>query len=329
MQQADARVDVFCLGEALVDLLPTATGPLEDVPSFERHPGGAPANVAIGLARLGRRSALIGVVGDDPFGRFVAKALASEGVDVSQLYLAAGVKTGLAFVSLDDAGRPRFYAPGNTAAELLLSAEQTSQIPFARGRIAHFSTALLRSESSRAATFDFVERARAHGLVLAFDPNLRLHHLSDTAPLALDVARLLPEMDVVKLSEEEISFVTGRDEPAAAARALIDRGATLAVVTRGALGAVWAARLESGVEGGLVETRPAKLVDTTGAGDGFHAALLDALARTLAADRPLSSLSRSEVTAIVARACEAGTRVCEALGAVAGLPFEDDLPALK
>lgn len=313
---ANRRLDVVSLGEALVDFLPSSRGPLETVPTFERHPGGAPANVAIGVARLGGASALVGAVGEDPFGTYVLEALAREGVDVSWMVRQPRGKTGLAFVSLDAAGKPKFYSPGGTAAELALDPDAVARVRFDDTRLLHFSTALLRAETARAATFAALDGARAAGCVVAFDPNLRLHHLTDTRPLREDLARILPLVDVVKLSSDEIGFVCGTSDPLTAARMLVAQGPRLAVVTLGAEGCLWA---RPGADG-RVGARGIDAVDTTGAGDGFQAGLTVSIARLLGAGRDPFAAADEELARLLSFACEVGTRVCEQVGAVAGLP---------
>jgi sugar/nucleoside kinase (ribokinase family) len=165
-----------------------------------------------------------------------------------------------------------------------------------------------------------VERARAAGARVALDPNLRLHHWSDTAPLARDVESLVEKADLVKLSTDEIHFVAGTHDPAEAARRLVARGPALAVVTCGEAGCVWARRRDGVVEEGAIPTRAAALVDTTGAGDGFQAALLTGLSGLEAKGEDALVVARPRFERLVARSLEAGTRVCEAMGAVAGLP---------
>lgn len=313
------RFGVASLGEALVDFLPSQRGALASVPSFERHPGGAPANVAIGVARLGVSILFTGAVGDDPFGTYVAAALEAEGVDVAHLARVPGQKTGLAFVSLDASGQPRFYSPGQSVAELRVDLSAIDRLPLEDVAVVHFSTALLRDPEAREATFRYVERARAAGCLVAFDPNLRLHHWKDPAPLAEDVTRLVAQVDVVKLSDAEIGFVAGTQDPAEAARRLVAKGPAVAVVTTGRHGCVWARRTGLGVEEGAVPAPAVEVVDTTGAGDAFQAVLVAGLARAITLG-PAMGLSRAHFEGLLRVAAAAGARVCERMGAVAGLP---------
>src|SRR5436309_8982028 len=105
-----ADLDVVCFGEALVDLLPDSRGRLRDCERFEVHSGGAPANVAVGLARLGKRVALAGAVGDDEFGHLLRRKLEGEGVELA-LRPTSEAKTGMWFIALDAHGERTFFTP--------------------------------------------------------------------------------------------------------------------------------------------------------------------------------------------------------------------------
>jgi fructokinase len=112
--------DVVCLGELLIDFVPTVTGTsLIEAPAFKKAPGGAPANVAVGLARLGTPAAFMGKVGDDPFGHFLAQILADAGVDVGPLRFSDAARTALAFVSLHADGEREFMFYRHPSADML------------------------------------------------------------------------------------------------------------------------------------------------------------------------------------------------------------------
>jgi fructokinase len=320
--------DVVALGEALVDLLPSQPGPLAEVPSFSRHAGGSPANVAIGVARLGGRSAFVGTVGDDPFGAFLRQALTAEGVDTRALVAQRGGKTGVAFVSLDAKGSPSFFSPGGGRADLMLSAAETALAPTEDARFLHMGTLILSGEPSGPAAMATLHRARSAGTLIAIDLNLRIHLWRSPEALADAVRKVVPLADVIKLSSDECSFVTGFGEPLTAARILLDRGPRLVVVTCGPAGCVWARRTGASVESGTIPARRAAVVDTTGAGDGFLALLLTGLARRYRAGEDGLSMDSDRLTRLLALAGEAGTRVCERVGAVAGLPTAKEMGSL-
>lgn len=313
-------MDVVCVGESLVDFLPAESAQrVRDVTAWKPSIGGSLANVAVGVARLGGRSAYVGVVGEDEFGHFLREGLASEGVDVSHLRQTAEARTGLVFISIDERGERSFTFFRTRSAEFLLSERDVDPAFLERARVVHFGTNSLKLPEARAAMSRTVEIARAAGRIVSCDPNLRLHAWEDLEVLREQLRLLLPQCSVVKLSEEEVAFATGRTEPEEALRYLSGLGVTLPVVTRGEAGAVFLWR-------GEVVRVPAprvRVVDTTGAGDGFTAAFLHGLSRRYAEASALAGASREDLEALATFGCAVGSRVVEHLGAVTGLPGRD------
>jgi fructokinase len=318
-------VDVVCVGESLVDFLPAESGRrVREVTAWTPGIGGSLANVSVGVARLGGRSAYVGVVGEDEFGHFLRERLAAEGVDVSHMRQTAEAKTGLVFISLDERGERSFTYFRTRSAELLLSERDVDPAFLGSARVVHFGTNSLHLPEARAAMQRTVEAAHAAGRLVSCDPNLRLHAWADPEVLREQLGRLLPQCTLVKLSEEEVAFATGRAEPEEALRFLAGLGVTLPVVTRGEAGAVFLWR-------GEVVRVPAprvRVVDTTGAGDGFTAAFLHGLSRRYAGAAELEGASREELEALATFACAVGSRVVEHLGAVTGLPFREEVASL-
>ncbi len=310
--------DVLCLGEALVDLLPDRRGRLEDCERFSPCPGGAPANVATGLARLGARVAFHGVVGDDPFGRLLARRLAGEGIEV-RLRHARERPTGMWFVALDERGERSFFSPNaRWSADKLLAPEDVDAAAIGRARFLHVGSSAHVLPAGQAALRAAVRAARAQGVPVSFDPNLRLHLWEDLAPLRALCADVLPACAVAKLSEEELELCTGERDPERAAARLVELGVGIACVTLAERGAL----VRRGAEVRHVPAAPVEVVDTTGAGDGFVAGLLSVLAR---AGRPPEALGFPELVAAVAFANRVAGRVCTRVGAVAGLPRADEI----
>src|ERR671910_2139190 len=140
--------DVVCLGEVLIDFVPTVTPTtLIDAPVFKKAPGGAPANVAVGLARLGVPSAFMGKVGDDPFGRFLTTTLAEAGVDVGPLRLTDSARTALAFVSLRADGEREFMFYRHPSADMLFEPAEVNANVIRGAKLLHYGTISLISES--------------------------------------------------------------------------------------------------------------------------------------------------------------------------------------
>ena len=262
---------IVCLGELLIDFVPyEATLPIEQATSFHRAPGGAPANVAVALARLGVPSAFIGKVSGDPFGRFLRQTLADDGVDLRGLVVDAEAQTPLAFVGSDGRAGRSFVFYHKQMADTLLEPEEVDVELIAHARVFHFGSVTLAAEPSRSATLAAARWAREHGCRVSFDPNVRLE-LWDAPGTALKwITESLPLVDVVKVSIDEVSFLTDASDAAAACRRLREHGPSVAVVTLGRDGCYY----DTGASSGTVPAPPVEVVDTLGAGDAFMAGLL-------------------------------------------------------
>ena len=266
--------DAICLGELLIDFVPTVTGAgLIDAPAFVKAPGGAPGNVAVGLARLGVPSAFMGKVGDDPFGHFLANTLAEAGVDVSPLRFSTEARTALAFVSLRADGEREFMFYRHPSADMLFAPEEVDADAIKGAKLLHFGSISLIGEPSRGATLHAVDTARAAGCLVSYDPNLRLPLWPDVTAARDGMLLGLKKAHVVKLSDDESEFLTGLRDLDAARQALWHDELKLMVITRGRAGCVYFTPAFSGT----VESFPVEAVDTTGAGDGFVAGLLQGL----------------------------------------------------
>jgi fructokinase len=268
--------DVICLGELLIDFVPTVTPTtLVDAPAFKKAPGGAPANVAVGLARLGVSSAFMGKVGDDPFGHFLADTLAAADVDVGTLRFTAQARTALAFVSLLADGDREFMFYRHPSADMLLTPEDIDTAALGGARALHFGSISLISEPSRSATVHAIEVAKEAGCLISCDPNLRLPLWPDAARAREGMLLGLSRAQVVKISDSELKFLTGSDDPSAARAQLWSEETSLILITGGPEGCLYLTAEDEGhVAGFSVEA-----IDTTGAGDGFVAGILQGLVR--------------------------------------------------
>ena len=293
---------IWVLGDAVVDLLPDGEGRLLQCP------GGAPANVAVGIARLGGRSAFIGRVGDDPFGRFMAHTLADERVDVQWMRLDPAHRTSTVVVDLDEQGERSFTFMVRPSADLFL---EPADLPtFSQGEWLHVCSIALSAEPSRSAAFQAMAAIREAGGYVSFDPNIRPDLWPDENALRLCLEQALQSADVVKLSVEELAFLTGDDRVKAGLEALMQRcPARLVLVTQGKEGVIaW--------HNGAVTHYPAtpvQCVDTTGAGDAFVAGLLYGLA------------VGQDLTSVIALAQRCGALATTAKGAMTALPWQHEL----
>ncbi|MDZ7708228.1 MAG: PfkB family carbohydrate kinase [Trueperaceae bacterium] len=267
--------DVLTLGELLIDFVPDRTGvTLGQAERFLKAAGGAPANVAVGVRRLGLDVGFIGKVGDDPFGHWLASVLDDAGVDVSQLRFDDAARTALAFVSLTEEGDRDFMFYRHPSADQLHRPDEIDLQAVAEAAILHFGSISLIQEPSKSATLAAVDAARGAGRLVSYDPNLRLP-LWESADAAREGMLAPWELaHVIKISEEELSFLTGSSDLDAAWSLMHDE-LRLLTVTQGRAGVAWFA----GDRSGRVDGFSVKPVDTTGAGDAFVASLLTSLTR--------------------------------------------------
>ncbi len=310
---------MICVGEALVDFLPDRRGrAVREVTRWTPCLGGAPANVAVGVARLGGSSALVGVTGDDEFGHFLHQRLEQEGVDTRFVRHTREGKTGLGFVSLTTEGERSFTFYRTRAAETFLGEVDTARAAafISRARVLHVGTNSLVQPHARAAVKAAVKQSHLAGRITSSDPNLRLHLWPKPQVLRRLLDELLKSLVVVKLSEEEIGFVTDTQDVDLALKRLEAKGVAVAVVTCGRDGAAVRFRGETR----RVPAPKVRVIDTTGAGDGFTSGLLTGLSHLAQSRGALEGLSVDDVEAVATFACVVGSRVVTKLGAVAGLP---------
>lgn len=268
---------ILVAGETLVDMLPETTGALADVDRFDRRFGGAPANVAVGLARLGDPPVFWTRVGADPFGDFLAARLADEAVDRRFVERDDEARTGLAFVSLADDGERSFTFYRDGSADTRLDPDRVDDLPLDETEWVHVGGVCLADEPARSAMLRLARAAQNHGATVSFDPNARpeLWTAFDYAP---SVRTTLGLADVVKASPADLRAAGFGGDAATLADAVLDAGAHTVFLTLGREGAYaattgpWPGPSRVRHEGYDVE-----VVDTTGAGDAFLAGAVAAL----------------------------------------------------
>jgi fructokinase len=310
-------LDVLSFGEALVDFFPERPGvALAECDVFHRQLGGAPANVAVGLARLGARVGLMTLVGPDAFGTFVRDRLASEGVDVAGVGVHRTAKTGVTFVSVGAHGERSFLFFRHPSADQMIADHDVDEKLLGRARVVHVGSSTLAREPSRAATLKALAAAKRAGCLVSTDPNWRPHLWENPAEAGAMLQSLVAQCDIVKISDDELAPLTGVTDPEEGAKKLRALGPPLVVVTLGARGCyVDHPSGRDWLPGERVE-----VVDTTGAGDGFVAGLLATLAPAFAQGKRPADLTLAEVRAACANGNKIGAAVVTKLGATSGLP---------
>lgn len=262
---------IITLGEALIDFVSEESGvELRGASRFHKRFGGAPANVAIGVARLGASAGFIGKVGDDAFGRYLEEELMRAGVDTSCLYFSKAAKTTLAFVSLTSQGDRDFVFYRDPGADAFLSVEEITEQYIQEANVLHLGSISLISPMSRDATCRAIEFAENCGLTVSMDPNIRLSLWKNEEGARKVIRDALIHCDLCKLSKEEAEFLSGKANVREAASDLLELGPGLVIVTLGARGCFY----KHGSQEGTIEGYEVQVKDTTGAGDAFTAGFL-------------------------------------------------------
>ena len=264
-------MQIICFGEALIDFLNTGAQPDGALllNNFTQFPGGAPANAAVAIAKLGGNAVFAGQVGDDPFGHFLLRALETYGVDTTFTCIHPSAKTPLAFVFLNSQGERSFSFHRENTADIVFEKSQASEDWFANEPIFHFCSNTLTTSHIADVTRHMVSLAQGRSALISFDVNLR-HNLwsSGSADITM-INELVYESHLVKYASEEIDYLSqGKHEKylegcfAAGVQAVLitSGGDTVAVHTKDR----------------KIHIDPPKVraVDTTGGGDAFIGAVL-------------------------------------------------------
>ena len=301
---------ITAIGEILIDMTQTHVDG-NGVPHFAAIPGGAPANVAVAVSKLGGKSAFIGCVGDDQYGRLLRDTLVRFGVSVEGLQTTDRANTTLAIVTVDPSGERSFSfyrKPGADtqidACRAVRDAENTD--------ILHFGSVSLTDPVCRETVTSAVRAAQNAGALITYDPNYRAALWKSEEAATEQMRAVLPLCDIVKISDEETMLLCGAREPEEALEKLMTLGIRLAVVTLGARGALW----RCGDLQGMVPGFQVKVADTNGAGDTFFGALLN----RIAVRGGLDGLTAEEINGIVRFANKAASITASRPGAIPAMP---------
>ena len=262
--------DVCALGELLIDFTPIGQSENGN-PIYERNPGGAPANVLTALARLNKKTAFLGKVGDDQFGRFLEDMLNKQGIDTTGLRYSNSVPTTLAFVHLDESGDRSFSFYRNPGADITLTHQELLKDVICNSRIFHFGSLSLTDEPVRSATLEALKVAKANNILVSYDPNLRPALWKSLEVAKEQILKGLEFSDIVKISEEEFLFLTNCNSLEEGTQQLCERYTiSLLLVTLGEKGCFYRYGDLTGYNNGFKTAT----IDTTGAGDAFFGGIL-------------------------------------------------------
>ncbi len=310
-------IDVVSMGELLVEFVATAPNtPLADVPGFIKAPGGAPANVAVGLQRLGLQARFIGKVGDDPFGVYLRDSLAREGVDTRFLLVDRTARTTAVFVAVWDDGRKDLCFYRNPGADMLLAPDEIDERLFDSARCFHFGSIGFIDEPCASAQCRALDIARRRGLMITCDPNYRPTLWRDASIARSVIQDAFQYCHLAKISEEEWEIATGTRDLDAGIAAVLAQGVELLVITRGSRSAI-ATNGDYRIE---LEPPTVPVVETTGAGDGFMAAMITYLLPERERLGSLARVDRNVVHEALTFANAVGALTCTRPGAIPALP---------
>lgn len=264
--------DVITIGDAMITFNPSATGPMRFVSTFERKIGGAELNVAIGCSRLGLKTGWISRLGNDEFGRHIFNAVRGEGIDVSQLELVDGYPTSLNFKEIMGDGSVRTFYYRTNSPTTALTVETLDEDYIKNSKVLHITGVFPAIDKEK--NIDLIKHAislaKKHGVLVSFDPNIRLKLWSKEEARRV-LREFLPFVDIFLTGEEEAELLLGTSDPSE----IIEKSKTFGIshiaIKQGENGSV-------GYRDGEYIEAPAfkanKVVDTVGAGDGFDSGFI-------------------------------------------------------
>ena len=308
-------MDILTIGEVLIDL--TQTGRDEKgIPQFAANPGGAPANLAVAASRLGAKTAFIGKVGADGFGRYLSDVLTQNGVDASGVAVDRQHPTTMAVVSVDASGERDFSFYRGANADVMLSKEDIPDAALEGAKVVHFGSVSLTADPSRSATLDAVRRAKAMGKTITYDPNYRANLWPDQDTAVAQMKAPLDLVDILKVSDEELPLLTGTTDCESGTAQLAAHGIGLIFVTLGPDGVFY----RMGDKTGHVAGVPCKVGDTNGAGDTFFGAALSKLCK-----EDLTALTVEKLEQVLAFANKAASITTSRHGAIPAMPTLEEM----
>ena len=310
--------DVTALGELLIDFAAVSNDP-DGYPTVAAHPGGAPANYLAALGKFGAKTAFIGKVGNDGFGKMLAQTLQKSGIDTKGLVMADDVFTTLAFVTFDASGDRSFSFARKPGADTQLRFEEIDLSLIDDCRVFHFGSLSLTDEPARSAAHKAVEYARSKGKLISCDPNYREPLWNDGLEARAQIEWGLHQADIIKVSDEEVEFLWGLSPEQGLEKLASEYDAELIFVTCGADGCFYKNKNACGTVPAL---KGIKVIDTCGAGDIFGGSAMWKLLQT--GKRP-RDLTDAELKDVVTFACTSAGISATRPGGISSIPALDEV----
>lgn len=314
------KYDVVALGELLIDFTEYAKSDRGNK-LFEANPGGAPCNVLAMLQKLGKKTAFIGKVGNDQFGRILCETINSVGIDSSNLSFDNEIPTTLAFVGKTPDGDREFSFYRNPGADMMLNKSEVNGELLKEATIFHFGTLSMTHETVREATISAIKTAKENGALISLDPNLREPLWTSLDDAKTQMKSALSYCDILKISDNEIEFLTGEkdfDEGVKKIREEYD--IPLICVTMGKDGSIaYYNDIKVAADGFFQENT----VDTTGAGDTFCGSVLNYIC-----ENGIENLSEKQLAEMITYANAAASIVTTRAGAILSMPERAEIEEL-
>ncbi len=314
------KCDVVALGELLIDFTENGLSG-QGNPMMEANPGGAPCNVLAMLTKLGHNCRFIGKVGDDYLGNMLDERVSGLGIDTDYLYHDKDVHTTLAFVHTFEDGDRDFSFYRNPGADMMLVEEEVVEDAFEGAEIFHFGTLSMTHEGVRVATKKAVDFAKKAGAVISFDPNIREPLWKDMEELRAQIEYGLGVCQVLKISDNEITWLTGEEDFTAGVNKIRESyDIPLILVSMGKTGS-------RAYYGDMMVEVPAFIqdhtIETTGAGDTFDACVLDYVSRN-----GLKGLTEDQLKEMLTFANAGASIITTRKGALSVMPEKAEIESL-
>ena len=316
----DKKFDVIALGELLIDFTENGVSG-QGNPIFEANPGGAPCNVLAMLNKLGKKTSFLGVVGKDQFGVSLKKTLEELDIDTGHLYQDPEVHTTLAFVHTFEDGDRDFAFYRNPGADMMLKESQIEPEYIQSARAFHYGTLSMTHEGVRKATYKAIDIAREAGLLISFDPNLRPPLWSSMEEAKEQIAYGLSKCVLLKISEEELEFMTGTKDVKEGAHILLSENPNIKLmnVTMGKEGSI---AFHEGKEVFQAPFLQENTIETTGAGDTFGACALNYVL-----EHGIQGLTEENLKEMLRFANGASSLITTKKGALKVMPAKEEIEA--
>jgi sugar/nucleoside kinase (ribokinase family) len=312
----------LCIGELLIDFVSTTIDvTLAEAPEFDKAAGGATANVAVGLAKLGVNSGFIGKIGDEPFGDFLRQTLEQNRVDTAHLISETNRRTTLAFVATRSDGAKDILFYRNPGADILLRPDEIDAAYVQSADVFHYGSCSLSHQPVRDATLRAIQYAKDVSAFISYDPNLRLMMWDVPEDAKHWIWEVMPYANVVKAADEEWEFITDTPELEEGSERILKTGVELVIVTLGEHGCYY----NNGSHQGYVDGFKVEVVDPLGAGDGFVAAMLTQMMDSSGGARKLPELDDGQLQGMMRYANAAGALTTQKIGVIPALPTASEI----